>query len=615
MNLFEELKRRNVFRVGALYLVASWLILQVADVGAGVLGLPDWTLRLVTFILALGLLLALVFAWVFELTPDGIKLGKNVDHGASIAHNTAIKLNVAIIALMAIAVPLATVQILAKGGIWAALIPGPESTATAPRETADPTPPHHDSVAVLPFVNMSSDPDNEYFSDGLTEELLNLLVGVDGLRVPSRTSSFAFKGKAMDIRDIARELQVAHILEGSVRRDDGRVRVTAQLIDVTSDTHVWSQTYDRDLSDIFAIQADIAGQIVSAMQLTLARAASPFQATPTRDMQAYELYLQGLQRFQQRGAGLAEAVELLQASVQRDPGLARAWGVLAATHAVIFNYLPVDPAQSAQRAREAAQRALALDPEYSLALAVMAHLEMKPAGDTLGPVDWAVGLRMFADAVARHPEDTTLRLWYGLGLLRAGYLERAREQFVAADQRDPVSGINLHWLAVADIMTGRLDDAIARLYRAMELGREPAVGELRRLYLQMGMADRVLWPTPIEDRFGRDVWAAMAQARQDPGKTAAFFDLVAERRAQWPLPYETFGLNELGKVDAFFEAFRQEYLYEQAIVADLWYPWNGPLRQAPGFVQLVTDLGLVSLWRQQGWPDLCRPDGEGFSCD
>lgn len=615
MNLFEELKRRNVFRVGALYLVASWLILQVADVGAGVLGLPDWTLRLVTFILALGLLPVLVFAWVFELTPNGIKLGKNVDRGASIAHNTAIKLNVAIIALMAIAVPLATVQILAKGGIWAALIPGPEKAATAPRETADVTPPHHDSVAVLPFVNMSSDPDNEYFSDGLTEELLNLLVAVEGLRVPSRTSSFAFKGKAMDIRDIARELQVAHILEGSVRKAEGRVRVTAQLIDVTSDTHVWSQTYDRDLSDIFVIQADIAGQIVSAMQLTLARDASPPQATPTRDMQAYELYLQGLQRFQQRGAGLAEAVELLQASVQRDPGLARAWGVLAATHAVIFNYLPVDPAQSVQRAREAAQRALQLDPQHSLALAVMAHLELKPAADKIGPVEWATGLRMFADAVAAHPEDTTLRLWYGVGLLRAGYLERAREQFVAADQRDPVSGINLHWLAVADIMTGRLDDAIARLYRAMELGREPAVSELRRLYLHMGMADRVLWPTPMEDRFGRDVWAAMVEARQDPGKTAAFFDLVAQRRAQWPLPHETFGLGELGRVDAFFEALHQEYLYEQTIVADLWYPWSGPLRQAPGFLQLVTDLGLVSLWRQQGWPDLCRPDGEGYSCD
>jgi len=616
MNFFDELKRRNVFRVGALYLVASWLILQVADVGAGVLGLPEWTLRLVTFLLALGFPLAVVFAWVFELTPEGVKLEKNVDRSQSISHHTGMKLNLVIIILMVIAVPLATLQILDKGGIWGVLIPAPE--LDAPEVASEPprqARPPHDSLAVLPFVNMSNDPDNEYFSDGLTEELLNLLVGVQGLRVPSRTSSFAFKGQNADIRDIARQLEVAHILEGSVRKSGDRVRVTAQLIDVTTDTHVWSETYDRDLSDIFAIQDDIATRIVEALQISLSRDELPAQGAPTQNMQAYELYLQGLHLFQQRGEGLAKAAELLEESVAQDPGLARAWEALAATYAVIFNYLPVPREEAVPKARAAAEKALSLDPDLSLPQAVLASLESLPTGIAGQAPNWGASLDMFAEAVARHPRDSTLRLWYGLALLQLGYLEQARAQLEAAYRQDPAAGINNHWLAVSDFMSGHIDDAVSHLYRAIELGRVPAVEQLRTLYFHMGMYDRVLQKFRIDGGTQLQWWTALIDAKKNPEKVPGFFELTEQLRASWTLPYETPGLAELGKVDAFLAALRLDYQFDQSTLVVPWYPWNLEIRQAPGFKSLARDFGLVDVWRQRGWPDLCAPQGEDFTCN
>jgi TolB-like protein len=267
MSFFEELKRRNVFRVGVAYVVASWLLLQITDVLVSLMGLPEFAGKLVVMLVAIGFIPVMIFSWAYEVTPEGIKRESEVERSESVTRETATRLNRITIGLLIAVAALVLVDRFMPGQ------PGdePESTANVSAETprdatGDPstavveeiaaaavtTP----SVAVLPFVNMSADEENEYFSDGISEELLNLLVRIEGLRVPSRTSSFAFKGQNMDIRDIAKQLEVGHVLEGSVRKAGNRVRITAQLIDVTTDTHMWSDTYDRELEDIFRSQAN-----------------------------------------------------------------------------------------------------------------------------------------------------------------------------------------------------------------------------------------------------------------------------------------------------------------------------------------------------------------------
>ena len=293
MALISELKRRNVFRVALLYLVAGWVMLQVAQLLEGVLKLPDWTPRLVLGLLLLGLPIALIFSWVYELTPEGLKREHEVDRNRSATATTARKLDLMVGALLVLAIGMLAYDRF-TGRVT--VVPGAASTTAASpgspvaRARSGPA-----SIAVLPFVNMSEDKANDYFSDGLTEELLNVLAKVPGLRVIARTSSFAFKGKSPTIADVAQALGVDHVLEGSVRKSGDRVRITAQLIRASDSSHLWSETYDRTLKDVFAIQDEISGQVVDALKVQLLgkENASP-ELGGTSNSQAYETYLQGL---------------------------------------------------------------------------------------------------------------------------------------------------------------------------------------------------------------------------------------------------------------------------------------------------------------------------------
>ena len=242
MSLFAELKRRNVFRVGLAYVVLSWLLLQVGDTLAPALHLPEWINSALAFFLILGFPLAIFFAWAFELTPDGLKLEKNVDRDASITPVTGRKLDRTIIAILVVALGYF---------VW-------QSQKAPTVDEIVETVAGQESIAVLPFENMSSDDEQEYFSDGLTEELLNLLAKIPELKVTSRTSAFFYKGKDIKLSEVGRELDVDHILEGSVRKSGKKIRITAQLIEVENDTHLWSDTWDRDLDDVFVIQDEIA---------------------------------------------------------------------------------------------------------------------------------------------------------------------------------------------------------------------------------------------------------------------------------------------------------------------------------------------------------------------
>jgi len=262
LTLFAELKRRNVFRVAIAYAIASWVLIQIIDVISPVFAIPEWAPKLIIILLAVGLVPALVFAWAFEMTSEGIKKEAEVDRSGSIVHQTGRKLNYVITGFLVVAVALLLVERQLRPVVTA------EPDVAAEAVTSE-EPRNDNSIAVLPFVNMSSDPEQEFFSDGITEQILNSLASVQELKVAGRTSSFAFKGRNEDLRIIGEALGVENILEGSVRKSGTTVRITAQLVQVEDGFHLWSATYDRELTDVFAIQDEIANEILKQLRSKL----------------------------------------------------------------------------------------------------------------------------------------------------------------------------------------------------------------------------------------------------------------------------------------------------------------------------------------------------------
>ncbi|MEJ2513597.1 MAG: tetratricopeptide repeat protein [Gammaproteobacteria bacterium] len=423
-----ELKRRNVIRVGIFYAVGSWLVLQVADVLFGLIGVPDWSLRLVGGILLLGFPFALILAWAFELTPEGLKREKDIDRSGSATPETGRKLDVAILVMLVLTV--ATVA-------WDRLTPEPAEAPTVRPDTqqaspAGPAPASEEaddlSIAVLPFVNMSGDPENEYFSDGLSEEMLNVLARIEGFRVAGRTSSFAFKGKQEDLRAIGEKLDVGNILEGSVRKQGNQVRVTAQLIDARNGYHLWSGTYDRELDDVFAIQDEITTEVVRALKTTLLAEDQQVITTSARgDVEAYNHYLKGQFHARLRTRdGLSRALEEFQEAILVDPDYAPPYAGVAMVYALLDNYGYRSLSETKELAKKAIDRALELAPESDEAWAAKGLLLSQ-----LDDPDTAVGETRAAleRAIDINPNNALAHLWL------SGTLFPDFQAIAAAEQR------------------------------------------------------------------------------------------------------------------------------------------------------------------------------------
>jgi TolB-like protein len=374
LSLFRELKRRNVFKVGIAYVVIAWLVAQVLQLVFESFGTPAWVMKTVLTLLATGLPFALFFAWAFEMTPEGLKREHEVDRSKSITSETGRKLDFAIIGVLVVALGyFAYDKFILSGGRDAALV---EATTQAITEQTIPEATETDqSIAVLPFVNMSSDKEQEYFSDGLSEELLNLLAKIPELRVIARTSSFAYKGKDVKIADVANELKVAHILEGSVRKSGNQVRVTAQLIRAEDSSHLWSETYDRTLDNIFAIQDEIAANVVGQLKLTLLGEAPRVSET---DPEAYALYLQA--RYISRLGSLEkmeESIDLYKQALAIDPGYAEAWADLGRAYgSLAWSGTAMEQEAGYEMARVAMNRALSIDPDNAPALSRLGWIAM-----------------------------------------------------------------------------------------------------------------------------------------------------------------------------------------------------------------------------------------------
>jgi len=426
LTIFAELKRRNVFRVAIAYVVVSWVIVQIVDVVLPVFDVPDWVPRLIFIILALGLVPVVVFAWAFEMTPDGIKKESEIDRSGSITSQTGRKLNYVTTGFLVIAIVLLLVERQLRPVVTAE----PEPAAVISEETEN-----RNSIAVLPFVNMSSDAEQEFFSDGITEEILNALASVQELKVAGRTSSFAFKGQNDDLRRIGKALGVENILEGSVRKAGTTVRITAQLIQVEDGFHLWSATYDRELTDVFAIQDEIANEILKQLRSKLLSEDVEVAEAQRTSPEVYELYLQAKQRLYTRVKTEIElAVDELDKAIQLDQDYAPPFAQRGIATMLLsdqqYGSIPDDEAN--RRAKRYIDQALKLDPDLAEGWAGLGLYYNNATADTEAAIDALV------KALSINPNLIDASNWLQISLQEAGDMSGALKILEEIAERDPL---------------------------------------------------------------------------------------------------------------------------------------------------------------------------------
>ena len=466
-SFFQELKRRNVVKVTVLYVVAAWLLLQITDVLSSLLPVPEWTGSFVFILLVVGLPPSIIFAWVYEYTPEGLRRQKDVDRRQSVTHETGHKINVLIVGLLVLTIGIVVVDRLIPETQLDADMPLADMAdevgaidRMAAGDVSSVSPPEN-SVAVLPFVNMSSDAEQEYFSDGLSEELLNLLAKVPELRVAARTSSFSLKGQNLQISAVGDILKVAHVLEGSVRKSGDRLRITVQLIHAKDGYDLWSETYDRTLDDIFAIQDEIAREVVRELKVALLGEAPHVKDT---DPEAYLLFLQACHMNGMRTAdGYAQALALYQQVLAIDPQYTAAWSGLASIYIGQANLAERPIAEGFELAREAASRALAIDPDDAAA-----HAQLGKVADIFEG-NLADAARHFERAFVLDPTDPDIRRQVANFSFGIGRLDESIELLEYTAVRDPINALTHRSLGMSYLHAGQLDSAIASFRTALNL--------------------------------------------------------------------------------------------------------------------------------------------------
>lgn len=465
MNLVRELKRRNVFRVAIAYAVVAWLIAQVAALALESFGAPDWVIRSVLFLLVAGFPLALVFAWAFELTPDGLRRESSEKSEDPEPARHVRTLDVVIIVAFLLAVGYIgydrVVHRDATDPVRTSETRVESATIAGTPDSAGVSSPAKPSIAVLPFINISEDPGNEYFAEGLSEELLTLLARIPGLQVAARTSSFAFKGSDAQIDEIAEELNVRHVLEGSVRKSGDTVRITVQLIDASNGFHVYAEKYDRSLDDIFSVQDEIASSIVSALQMKVLGTAGRSTVT---DPQVFSLYLKARYLNNLKGRENWEnAVAALQEAIAIDPGYAPAWSELSTTYRFQSNSNLRDPAEGMRLAREAAEKALALDDYLASAWISLSYAL------SLGEWDWDGAADAVERAIQLQPLNIDVLNGQGNIAIIRGEIPVAISAYQKAVELDPLNQSALNSLGLAYMYARRFREARATFRTLLEL--------------------------------------------------------------------------------------------------------------------------------------------------
>lgn len=613
-----ELKRRHVFRVAGAYAIAAWVVVQVADTVAPRLGLPGWFPTAVIVAAALGFPLALVFAWAFDLTADGVERtaspASRPSPAPSAASGSAADPPPAGVPALPRRIPAAAVAALAGVALLAAGATFLRVGGPAAPEAVVPL----RSIAVLPFVNMSSDRENEHFSDGLAEELLNSLAQVPELRVAARTSSFAFKGAAENVSDIGRRLNVETVLEGSVRKSGDRLRITAQLINVQDGYHLWSETYERRLEDIFAIQDEISAAIVGSLLPRLEGKAAPAHHA-TESVEAYELYLRGRHRFWQGSteAGLREAAALFEKAIAADPGFAPAYAGVADAYMLLGGQLA--PRDAMPRAKAAARRALELDPRLAEGYVALASIAW------LYDWDWAAADEHYRLSFSVNPLLHTRCICYAWYLAVVGNTRAAVVEAERARQMDPVARLPHVILAWMYYLDGQPGQAAAELDRLFGMAPEDVSGRRIAAWLAWDQGRRDEAVAELEGI--RDSYAArggftakgppiviaelatMYAAAGRPADAETLASALARRAAaEYVAPeYVAAALAAAGRMDEAFGWLDRAYENRSNLGQFSILPVSRPLRDDPRFATLLERIGLRRSPRAARLPSVSRP--------
>lgn len=580
-NFFGELKRRNVYKVAVAYAIVGWLLVQIATQVFPFFEVPNWAVRLVVLVIVVGFPIALILAWAFELTPEGLKRTEIADA----EHLTGRSPKRAWVRVVIIAGAMSVGLFFL--GRYAA-----ERTSLARTGLASK------SIAVLPFVNMSGAGNND-FSDGITEEILNALAQIPDLKVAARTSAFQFKGQNVDLRRVGETLAVAYVLEGSVQRAADDVRITTQLIDARSGYHLWSEKYDRKLTNVFAIEDEISKAIAAQMQVTLSNdREKPLVKTATGNPEAHEFYLKGLARVTERGAALNSAVQLFKQAIALDPNYAAAWAGLGQAYELL-PWFELAPWQvSLAQAHDAARQALTLDSHLAEAHTALANV----LRDRL---DFGSATKEYQTALERNPGSAETLNQYAQMLFRIGQLEEAVKQELAAVALDPLAPIPRYILGMMLGDLHRYDEAIAA--EKAVIARNPNF-----TYARFQLAYLYIYASKYAEA-EQEVRAAAVQVGEDPKIIAALVHAVAnpsERTSALRLVAEgKIGRYSLGKItDAFWcgmlgaheqalERLKQwqESSEEGELFSDsqvLWEPAFDPLREDKRFQAIMQSLGL-----------------------
>jgi adenylate cyclase len=576
-----ELKRRRVFRVAAVYGATAFVVLQGADLVFPHLGLPPWTLTLAVALALIGLPIALALAWAFDATADGVRreaAATPAELATIIALPRSRRWPAGVAALAGI--------VLLAGGAWWTVI------------GAGTRPGTYDSIAVLPFANLSGDAADDYFGDGLAEELLNALSSIDGLKVAARTSAFAFKGTSTDVRVIGDTLRVAAVLEGSVRRTSDRLRISAQLIDARSGYRLWSETYDRPLADLFTIQDAIAAEIVSALAVRLTGAAreAGLHRGGTTDVEAYDLYLLGRQKWATRQITLLhEAVEHFEQAIARDSSFALAWSGLAdAIDALAWRRDPSALLRVGE-AQYAAQRAILLDPGLAEGWASLGVLAVE------FDYDWAVGELALRHAVRLKPSYAMAHDWLSDVLLYTGRVEESLAARRHAHELDPLSSVGHANYAWALAAAGRWDEA-RTAYRDLVLSRNtntatPLMGVTNALRLGIDVARTRELAQEWARRVGYsrpESAAVIGEAVHRPELRAQALAVLRGMEDEGAPARELAGISlVLGEREAALRLLERAHAAKDPqLVLTAVEPTLDPLRSDPRFIEILKSLRL-----------------------
>ncbi len=599
LTFLAELKRRNVIRMAGLYLVGAWLITQVAGTVLPMFDAPAWLPRSIVILLALGFVPLLIFSWVFELTPQGLKRDEEVKLGESIAPQTARRMNRMIIAVLILAL------------VYFAF----DKFVLAPRrEVANAGVVTKKSIAVLPFTDLSPTHDQEYFSDGMAEELLNALAKVKDLKVAGRTSSFQYKGKTADLRAIGHELGVANILEGSVRKQGDKVRITAQLIQTEDGFHLWSESYDGELSDVFALQERIARAITDQLKVILQGGQQQQLVNAgTSNVEAYALFLQATAVYNRRDyEHMDAAIAALEQALTLDPHFARAQARMAAAY-VVYDNKSKPWTELAVLAERNARKAIELDGSLAEPYAVLGRVYLESRR-------FAEAHAAFKHALELEPQDVTTNFWWAMEQIMTGYTRAGDAQLDRALTLDPAQANAQLWRALESSYAGDQRTAQRAAQRAADLGLSFAVyAQAEVAHAQGDNAQAIAYISP---RWKLRVLACAAPA-PDAGDIvlAGMYGGAAEVRvktlavieqcvASQPDPTPFWTTSALLRLDQPSRALaiaqirltdNEDFLFQM-----LWSPYGKAARQLPEFAGFARKIGLAEVWDKYGAPDVCH---------